>query len=94
MLRHVKKLHLGVFSAPLFVEPKTNADGSVDEVEVKSNEPLPDRSTTDVELLEKAKIPLKRTKTKILKSKRPEQMVADFEQVITNNEIQTNEKGE
>lgn len=94
MLRHVKKQYLGVFSAPLFVEPKMNSDGSVDEVEVKSNNPLPDKSTTDVELLEKAKIPLKRTKTKILKSKRTEEFVADLEQAITDNETQTNDKGE
>lgn len=94
MLRHVKKLHLGVFSAPSFVAPKFNADGSVDEVDVKSNEPLPDKSTTDVELLDKAKIPLKRTCTKILKSKRTEEIVADLEQAITDNETQTNEKGE
>lgn len=94
MLRHVRKLRLGVFSAPSFVEPKINADGSIDEVEVKSNKPLPDKSTTDVELLEKAKIPLKRTKTKILNSKRTEEMVAELEQAITNNETQTNDKGE
>lgn len=94
MLRHVTRLHLGVFSAPSFVESRVNADGSVDEVQVKSNTPLPDKSTTDVELLEKAKIPLKRTKTKILKSKRTEEIVADLEQAITNKEIQTNDKGE
>lgn len=94
MLRHIKKLCLGVFSAPAFVESKVNADGSVDEVEVKSNKSLPDKSTTDIELLEKAKIPLKRTKTKILKSKRTEEMVADLEQAITDNEIQSNDKGE
>lgn len=88
MLRHVQKLRLGVFSAPSFVETKVNADGSVDEVEVKSNKSLPDKSTTDVELLEKAKIPLKRTKTKILNSKRAEEIVADLEQAITNNETQ------
>ena len=94
MLRHVTKLRLGVFSAPSFVESKINADGSVDEVEVKSNKSLPEKTTTDVELLEKAKIPLKRTKTKILKSKRPEEMVADLEMAIINNETQTNDKGE
>lgn len=94
MLRHVAKLHLGVFSAPAFVESSVNADGSVDEVEVKSNKPLPDKSTTDVELLEKAKIPLKRTKTRILKSKRTEEMVADLEQAIIDNKTQTNDKGE
>ena len=94
MLRHVNRLRLGVFSAPSFVETKVNADGSVDEVEVKSNKPLPDKSTTDVELLEKAKIPLKRTKTKILQSKRTEEMVADLEKAIIDKEIQSDKKGE
>ena len=94
MLRHIRKLTLGVFSAPSFIKPRQNADGSVDEVEVKSNIPLPSTSTTDVELLEKSGLPLKKTKTRILKSKRPVEIADDFERNSfeqDNNNTQTKE---
>lgn len=89
MLRHIKPLRLGVFNAPTFIENEVNEVGEVKEKAVKSNKKLPKASTTDVELLEKSGIPVKRTKTKILSSKRAVQVSNELE-MSAKEEAQTN----
>lgn len=89
MLRHIRPLRLGVFNAPVFTEIEVNDVGEVKEKTVKSNRKLPKASTTDVELLEKSGIPVKRTKTKILSSKRAVQVSNELE-MSAKEETQTN----
>jgi hypothetical protein len=65
MLRHFQKVVVGLAAAPSFKSYKTLADYSVQEVDVPSNLPLPDASTTDIRRLIEAKIPLETVNTKI-----------------------------
>lgn len=62
------KLPSPIAFAPSFKETVIGKDGKVETLDVSSSKPIPDPSTTDLEALIDAGIPLQRTNSKVIQS--------------------------